>query len=234
MTTGTTIALVVVAVLLIALLFLPLRVHASLQGRGDPSGAWALAGGGRLGPFSLAGARAAGAPLALQLHCGRFLIWRGTAASVERALAAWRRRLAPRATSAEPEPTFAERRAALERAYARFERWLDPTSFVLFVLAERRRVRVDRLELDADFSFADITLTGKVLGALYLLGGVLPPPIVVRPSASWESVDRASGALALSISVWPGLAAVDAGWWLVRNLRWKRARSAAPARDEDA
>jgi len=81
----------------------------------------------------------------------------------------------------------------LSGPYSRFTRWLDPEETLAFVLAERRRVEVERLAAHLAYSFADIATTGKLMGAVYALSGVIPPPARLTQEVSWEAVDRANG-----------------------------------------
>jgi hypothetical protein len=57
---------------------------------------------------------------------------------------------------------------------------------VIFVLRERRRVRIDRLELDVHYSFRDVVLTGKLTAALFALSGAFSTGLI-RPMPSWRT-----------------------------------------------
>ncbi len=205
MSPGWWVALAVAAALAVVCVLAPLRVEVSAQGRGEPSGAWALAGGVEVGPLAMTALGAQGVEASVQVFAfGRQL---------------WKRPLGVLfARERDPEksgPPLAER-------WRSFERWLDPVETLGFVLSERRRVRVVRLEADLRYSFADIALTGKLLGALYALGALLPPQVVLRQAPSWESLDRGSLALSGRIKVWPGLLFLDTLSWLARHLRFRR------------
>lgn len=210
----TWLAWIAIAVLLIvvALALLPVRLHLSLQGRGDPSGTWMLAGGGQIGPLALSGVGARGVTPTAQLHLFGRQIWQ-------------RQLFAPAETKPEkPERGVVESARA---RYAKLERWFDPLDLAVFIVSERRRVRVELLEIDLDYSFEDVALTGKVLGAFYMIGGMLPPPIVIRQTTSWESLDRAEVALVGKIRIRPGLVVLDSTIYLVRNLKIRRRRPPA-------
>lgn len=205
---------IALAVLLIGvvLVLLPVRLHLSLQGRGDPSGTWMLAGGGQIGPLALSGVGAHGVPPTAQLHLFGKQVWQ--------------RRLADLARKDEGE----EQRAVVKTVrtgYARLTRWFDPLGLALFIVSERRRVRIELLEIDLSYSFEDVALTGKVLGAFYMLAGVLPPPIVIRQTPSWESLDQAEIALVGKIRLRPGLVALDSAIYLIKNLRIRRRKPPA-------
>ncbi len=173
-----------------------------------------MGGGGRLGPFAVSAVAARGIAPRVQLHVlGR---------------AVWRRTLAPQ-RAGEQEAEGSGLRAQwqqLQARHARFTRWLDPAQALGFVLAERRRAHVERLGAHLEYSFADIATTGKLMGAIYALSGVLPPPARLTQVVSWEAEDRASLKLAASARVWPLLVLLDALWFALRNLRWRKPASA--------
>ncbi|MEB2311943.1 MAG: hypothetical protein OZ928_08830 [Polyangiaceae bacterium] len=198
----TVVALLSVALALIALaLFLPVRWRLTVQGRGEPDGAWVLAGGTSFGPLALSGVGARGVPGVVQLHLFGRRVW-------QRAL------------------------ARLRSGYARVARFIDPIDFCVFVVTEPRHARIEALDCEVDFSFEDIITTGKLLGALYALGGALPPPVSIRPNASWESLDRGSLALSATVRVRPGLLALGSLWYLVSHLEIReRPRAARGAAD---
>ncbi len=123
---------------------------------------------------------------------------------------------------AEREPGARAAIARARRGYERLERWFDPLDLALYLLQARRRIVIDRLELDVGYSFTDVALTGKTLAALYVLSGVVPPPIVIRPNPSWESADRADVALSGSIRLFPGLLLVDTVWFVIRRVKLRK------------
>jgi hypothetical protein len=207
---------IVLAVLLflslaIGALFVPIRLRLRLQGRGDPSGTWALAGAAQVGPVIGSGVAARGVTPTLRVHVWSRMVW-------ERTL--------PQLLEKKDEPEEAEEPAPLAE---RVERWLDraqrahrrlPAENVLaFVVAERRRLRIESLEVDLDYSFADVATTGKLLGAIYALSAFLPPQVVVRQNPVWEFEDKAQFAASGVIVVWPGLVFVDSLVFLGRNVR---------------
>src|SRR5687767_5349428 len=144
---GIVAALLVAA--LIALVFLPLRVRFSLQGRGEPRGTWAVAGGAQLGPAAASGVAAATLPLSLSLHVFGRKVWQKTARELRDA----RRKKQAEAADAEDAELLIRERAALaiERGserYRRLERWFDPLDLALFLVRERRRIRLELVEVD--------------------------------------------------------------------------------------
>lgn len=208
------IALAVLAALCVVLLLVPVRLHLSLRGRGDPSGAWAIAGGAQVGPLALSSVAARGVTPTVGAHLlGKRL---------------WQRELAPGEAEEGGEVERARRLARQQKErYQKLERWFDPLDLAFFLVSERRRIRVEQFDLDVDYSFEDIALTGKTLAALYLLGGALPPPFVIRPRPSWDTVDRADLAVTVKIRLRPGLVLVDTAWFVVRRVKLRRRRSAA-------
>ncbi len=192
---------VLVALLLLAL-FVPAKLVVSAQGRGDPSGAWALAAGAQLGPFVASGVGARGVTPRIELRLfGRKLWGEELGQGEER----------------EARPLDRTR-----KRYAGIERWFDVDTLGLWLLDERRRVRIEQMVLDLRYSFQDVALTGKMLGAVYVLSGLLPPPIELRQEVSWESVDRASAALDARIKLRPGLILVDSAWFVLRNVKLRK------------
>jgi hypothetical protein len=207
--------------LCLAVLLTPLRVRFNLQGRGEPSGTWALAGGASLGPIALSGGGARGVPLTAQLHAFGRRLWTKRASEL----------LGTGEKEDEPEAridaTAREAAQRVARYYRKLERWFDPVDVALFVLGERRRLRARQVDVELGFSFEDVFLTGRVLAAVYVLRSALPPPVVIRERHSWESVDRLDGSVQGEIEVWPVLAALDLFFYLVRNVRIFPRREAA-------
>lgn len=209
---STFLVIALVAVLVgVGLLFVPLRVRFSLQGRGEPSGFWALAGGVQLGPVAASGIAAQGVPATLSVHVlGKKL---------------WQKKVAELGESKQEEPSAEEEapeKKPLRERYRKLERWLDPLDLGLFLLHERRRVELLPTEVDLEYGFRDIATTGKLLAAIYAISPLLPGPLLVRQKPSWEGMDRAALAASGSIRVWPGLLVVDAAWYLIRNVRVRR------------
>jgi hypothetical protein len=188
---------------------LPVRLQLRAEGRGDPSGAWALAGGIRLGPLSLSALAARGVPASLQLHLLSQRIYRRELDQL----------LPPR--PARP-PGFGL--PALRAGWHRLDRWLDPPALAAFLLGEHKHVTIAALRIELDYSFADIAFTGKLYGALCALSGLLPPPVVLRQRPRWDTIDRGAAAVAGELRVWPGRLLVDTACYLIKHLKWRRPR----------
>lgn len=196
-TTGLVLALMIVA------LFLRVTVHLSLQGRGDPSGSWALAGGVEVGPLTLAAHGGRGAVAGLQaLLFGRRVLSR------------------PLFPDRPPEPETPQ--VSLREQWRRLERWVDPVELAVFVLDERRRVGVPELEVELEYSFEDVALTGQMMGAIFLLDSLLPAPLALRQSVRWEFEDRAAMHGTGTLLFRPGLVLFDVCVFLIRNIRLRR------------
>ena len=193
------IALAAVAVALVVLVLLPVRVRLALEARGDPDGAWALAGGARAGPMTASIAMAAGAPRRLELRVLGKRVWSSTPA--------------PEASgkgAAGPTTGSSRRRS---------RRPLDPVDVLAFALDERRRVRVERVRVECRYSFADAGRTGRVLASLATLSGALPATVELAHEPSWELVDRAALTVTGALRLRLGLLTVDTIRWLVRHQR---------------
>lgn len=213
MTTGDlwiVLAVVLVLSLLIGALFVPIRLRLRFQGRGDPSGLWALAGAAQVGPIIGSGVAARGVTPTVRVHVfGRSLY--------ERTLPEL---LAKKEEPEEEEPKpLAERVEGWIDQLSRVHRRLPAENVLVFLIRERRRVRIEILEVDLDYSFADVATTGKVLGAIYAVSALLPPQVIIRQNPIWEFEDKAQIAASGAILVWPGLVFVDSLVFLGRNVR---------------
>ncbi|MCA9640127.1 MAG: hypothetical protein KC492_05505, partial [Myxococcales bacterium] len=187
--------------------FVPWRLELSIQGRGAPDGTWVLGGGGRFGPVALSAAAARGVQPRAQAHLFGRTVWQRSLGDSDK-------------QQSEPdERSLEERLESVTSGYSRLERWFDPDALVSFALEERRRVRVQLAQAHVQYSFADVATTGKLMAALYVLSGVLPPPLLVTQDVSWESEDRAALDLSLEARVWPLLLMFDALWFGVRHIK---------------
>ncbi len=115
----------------------------------------------------------------------------------------------------------------LER-YENFERWFDSSEVARFAFGERRRLRLTTLEIDLEYSFMDVALTGKVMAAVYMLSGLLPPPILLRQKPSWEGVDQAQAGMTGEIKVWPGRIVMDTLWFAITRVHLRKPKPRTP------
>jgi hypothetical protein len=205
----------VALLLVLAICYWPLRIDVSGRARGEPDGAWAVAGGMSLAGLSFAfvGARGVKARLTVTFW-GRKL-----SLTPE-----WGKKLA--------RPVPKRVKAASQRAWAR----VDPLDLGLKLLEERRHLRLRYLVLDADYGFRDPLLTGRLVGALSMLSAVLPPPIEIRHRPRWDFEDGWEISLDGRARFRPLLVLLDLAVHVVRGLRARRAPSpvalAAPGPSE--
>jgi hypothetical protein len=189
--------------------FASIRLQLNGQARGDPSGAWAVAGGGQLGPVIASGLAGRGLPGRIEVRIFGKLFWKKALDQPDE--------------PSEPDPERLERtRKRVTGGYALLERWFDPLDLLIFLVGEKRRIRFEHLEIELAYSFEDPLVTGKLMGAVHMLNGVLPSQIVVRQDVSWEFVDRARIALDGRIRLWPGLLLVDTAAFVVRRVKLRK------------
>ena len=209
---------------LLALLayYLPVSLTSNLQARAEPSGSWVFALGVGLGPFAFSALAAHGVEPFLTCHLfGKQL--------VRLPLSRW---LARRAKQPEPERrTKALDLSRIERAIARFFQSLDPLEALLSLLSSwegKRIFRVQALELDVEYSFRDVALTGQILAGLCMLSGVLPERYVINQTPLWACEDRLSLVADGRFRIWPVRLAVDVLRFVLKQRSVAR-RSAVPA-----
>lgn len=191
--------------------FSVLRVALELRATGQASGAWALAFGLELGLFQVAGVLRQGAPARADLHfLGRRFSLTGR-----------------RARSAEPGKSARVSKKREQAAKSRFPAWLDPIDAALFVLDERRHLRIERLVLDLDYGFRDVALTGRLAGALYVLSAVLPERIEIQHRPNWQGAEAWQAHVEGKFALWPGLVLVEVLWYMLR-ARLRRRQEPAP------
>jgi len=192
-----------VAALAAIALFARVRIALDVQGRGEPSGHWLAAFGVELGPWAVTGVAARGVPSKLELHAlgQRFDLTHLVA----------------------PEPDGSGR--ATRSAPARTEGSLfgDPVALLGLALDERCRFQIEQLRVEIGFGFRDIALTGKLLGALYMVSGVLPARMILEPRPRWDGAESFELGARGTVAVWPGLALTELLWYMLRR-RARRAR----------
>jgi hypothetical protein len=217
---GAAAALVLLA-LGVAATFVSLHVRLSAEGRGDPTGRWAVAGGVAIGPVALAGVVAKGIPARLTAQ-----VWRRTFGPWMVGALLEKLRRAP--AEAEEEPSLGARLDALEHALDRFERWLDPVDLALFLTEEKRRIEVKRLDVTTRFADADVALVGKLTGLVYVVSSMLGPRITITPEPVWTGESMVAFTLAGDVVVRPGLFVVDVLVYLVKNVHLMPRARVAP------
>jgi hypothetical protein len=177
--------------------WLPVSLSSNLQARAEPSGTWVLAMGVGIGPVAFSLIAAHGVKPFLTCHVFGKQIARLP-------LSRWLQR-SPR--KSQPESTEPDERridlTRIERAIGRFFTrldWLD----ALGAWWEKERVfEVRSLELDLEYSFRDVALTGQILAGLCVLSGALPERYVIRHKPSWDFEDRLALAADGRFRIWP-------------------------------
>jgi hypothetical protein len=208
------VAAVCLALLLCALL-VPLRVELSAEARADPGGQWAIACGAGFGPLALSAVSARGVPASVHVFVfGKRRVSHDLGDGDDDATT-------DEAATDEHEPPRRRKR------WARLRRSIDPIDAFAWVLGERRRVRW-RLDVDVSYSFRDVALTGKLLGAGYVLAPLLPSGITLRQSPSWESADRAALQASGNVRIFAGLVLCDLIWYMLRRTLSPRRQRRGP------
>jgi len=181
-------------------LFSALKIALDARAMGQANGLWALACGLELGPVQLAGVLAKGTPARLDVTVfgRRFAL----------------RRFWPRRGSRN-----AEKRAPAEKIEKKAKglpAWLDPLDAALFALDERRHLRIESLDIDVDYGFQDVALTGKLAGALYMLSAVVPRRVRIKHTPSWQGAETWQLHVEGRFAVWPGLVLAEVLWYIIR------------------
>lgn len=192
----------VALLLAVALCYWPLRIDVSGRARGEPDGAWVVAGGMSVAGLAFAFVAARGVKARLTVT-----LWgRKLALTPE-----WGKKLAPSV----PKRV----KVASRRAWAR----IDPLDLGLKLLDERRHLRLRYLVLDASYGFRDPLLTGRLVGALSMLSAVLPSPIEIRHRPRWDFEDGWEISLDGRAQLRPLLVVLELAVHVLRNLSAHRA-----------
>ena len=215
-------ALCVLALGLLALLAyrLPISLSSSLHARAEPSGSWAVALGFGIGPLALSAIAAQGVEPFLTCHLFGKQVLRMP-------LSRWLRRPLEKRDPPELEPAKRGGSSRVERAIARFFQNLDPLDMLLSWWEKERVFEVRSLELDVEYSFCDVALTGQILAGLYMLSGVLPDRYSINQMPRWASEDRVALAADGRFRIWPVRLLVDLLGFVLKQSSAAR-RSAVP------
>ena len=201
---------------------LPVSPSCNLQARAEPSGNWALAFGVGVGPMACSAIAAHGVPPFLTCHLfGKQLV----RLPLSRWLARPKKELDPEQRD---PPAKARPLSRIERAIARFFVNLDPLEALWSWWEKERIFEVRSLELDVEYSFRDVALTGQILAGLCLLSGVLPERYVINQTPVWAVEDRVLLAVDGRFRIWPVRLAVDVLGFVLKQRSLAR-RSAGPA-----
>jgi len=110
----------------------------------------------------------------------------------------------------------------------RFFQRLDPVEALLSWWEKERVFEVRSLELDVEYSFRDVALTGQILAGLYMLSGVLPDRYVINQTPTWASEDRLALGADAQFRIWPVRLVVDMHGFVLKQSSGRR-RSAVSA-----
>ena len=201
---------------------LPVSLSSNLQARAEPSGSWALALGFGIGPIAFSAIAAHGVKPFLTCHLfGRQLL--------RLPLSRWLRRAPSTADHEQRHPaTKADQPSRIERSMTRFFQRLDPVEALLSWWEKERVFEVRALELDVEYSFRDVALTGQILAGLYMLSGVLPDRYVINQTPTWASEDRLALGADAQFRIWPVRLVVDMHGFVLKQSSGRR-RSAVSA-----
>jgi hypothetical protein len=194
-----------VAFLAAAISLLPWRVGIAVEAQGDPSGAWALAGGAELFSCSASVARARGAPAVLELR-------------------AFGRRLVRRVLPPSSEPSG--KRSAL---YRRLARRIDPFDLLFFLVAETERLSVRDLEGSVHLGLRDVALAGQIAGLLAVASALAGPFGRLGHSIDWSGREHLDASVSLSLRFSPALLFWDTVRFAARAVRPRRRPLGPPA-----
>ncbi len=190
-------ALALVALLLLLAVYWPLRLDVSARAKGEADGRFMVAGGASLSFVSLTFVWARGIRPELKLLVfGRK--WRFRPRPSERPR--------PAAEPAKEQPST--------DAWGR----VDPLKLLLKLVSERRHLRLRYLVLDLAYGFRDPLLTGRLVGAISALSGVLPRVIEIRQRPRWDFEDGWEVALDGRAFVKPWLVLLETAAYVVRQM----------------
>lgn len=197
-------ALVGLALVLVLAAHWPLRLDVNARARGEADGRWVVAGGASLSVLAVAFVWARGlSPQLTFLLFGRKLAWKPSWAG-------------DASKPAKPAKTEKPKKPGKS----------DPLGFALQLLSERRHFRLRYLVLDLEYGFRDPLLTGRLVGALAALSGILPAPIEIRQRPRWDFEDGFDVQLDGRAIAKPWLVLLD---MVVYVLRQKASRAAPVA-----
>jgi hypothetical protein len=189
-------ALALALLLLLLAVYWPLRLDISARAKGEADGRFVVAGGASLSFLSLAFVWTRGVRPELKL----FVFGHK-----------WRFRPRPRQRDV-PEPEQAQEPSS--DAWGR----VDPLKLLLKLVSERRHLRLRYLVLDLAYGFRDPLITGRLVGAISALSGVLPAPIEIRQRPRWDFEDGWEVALDGRAFVKPWLVLLETAAYVVRQM----------------
>lgn len=182
-------------------------LECDLKALGEPSGTWAAGIGLGSGPFVLAGVAAPGTQFRSEFHVFGIRIPVG------------RRR--PKATvgtgGREPPPERDVPDASPTRV-GPLARQLDrAVQHATLLKRLAGHVRIEPITIDLVYGFRDLALTGRVLGALAALSGVLPASISLTQTPLWDGPERWEARARGRIEVRLGLVLGELLWYMLKQ-----------------
>jgi hypothetical protein len=191
------------AALVVSALLLPITLTGHSQARGEPNGDWAVAGGLAFGPLAASFVAAPDlAPLAVFHVFGRKLM------------------VLPLRSPLGRVQVFSKRgsqESSVEHIVRDLARASEGLERVLQILRDDHRFRVESLRLGLDYSFRDVALTGRLLGALYAVSAVLPERVTIEQTPRWDAQDRFTIEADLRLKVWPGRLAFELARFVLKR-----------------
>lgn len=204
--------------------WLPVSLSSNLQARAEPDGSWVLALGIGVGPIAISAIAAHGVEPFLTGHLfGKQLL----RVPLSRWLRSRPKKSAVEALEAQGKRVDLSR---FERKLGRFFQTLDPLEALLSWWEKERVFEVRSLELDVEYSFRDVALTGQILAGLCVLSGVLPERYVLNHRPGWDSEDRLALAADGRFRIWPVRLLVDVLGFVLKQT--SAARRSAVATSE--
>ncbi|HKO48165.1 MAG TPA: hypothetical protein VJV79_10605 [Polyangiaceae bacterium] len=196
--------------------WLPVSLSCNLQARAEPSGSWAVALGMGIGPIALTAIAAHELKPFLTCHLfGKQL--------VRLPLSGWRRRTPRKSAPSEPASPA---KASLPVGFLAN---LDVLDTLGWWWEKKRVFEVRSLEMDVEYSFRDVALTGQILAGLCVLSGVLPDRYLLNQTPGWASEDRLALAADGRFRIWPIRLVVDVLGFVLKQRSLAR-RAAVPVK----
>lgn len=187
------------------LLLLPVNLSVSLQAKGEPDGIYGAAGGAKFGPVTGTFVMSPQLPFRAEMR-----LFGRTIKRSERPVAEQFKL-----------PSFIEGK-------------LDPLEIVTFLLEERRRIALEKLDVDLSYSFRNVARTGQLLASLVVLSALLPARVTLCHTPSWELESRLQLSLEGRIRVWPGRLVLDTLRFGIHAFMLKRRKNATATRALEA
>lgn len=194
-----------IVVLSWVLIFARLFVEFDFRARGEPTGAWIAAFGVAAGPLAFAALAARDAQVQLELHC------------FGRRIPLSRKTRQPKAS--EPTgvqtPAPATTNEVVEQEVTPLSKRLDDVKGYGSLIARlEKHIEFEAAAVELVYGFRDVALTGKILGALCALSGVLPASVRLAHTPLWDGPERWEVGGEGRIGIGLGLVLKDLLWYM--------------------